>query len=118
MTSRALVRFAAFRRHLAAVLCMVVLLANLHPAHATTQAMQSGPAVVAELTVQAGNEGPAIQDALIDHVAFQCGCKVTSMPVESEPLGMAKHVTLRFEAGSVVNSSPAAVAPPQEPPRT
>lgn len=110
---------AACRRRLAAVLCVLMLLAGLSPVHAGAQAAFVGLDRVPISAVEPTHDGevPAVPDAVPCHLACHCACKIavlpdaavqrTSLLVRSAPFAVAPSHALR----------PGLLAPPSEPPR-
>ena len=99
-------------------LCVVVLLAAIHPGHAAWPTAQVAPTPVYSFVVQSGDEAPMAADAVMDHSACQCGCKTTMLPTLQVQIASVATSAAIFGVTLSTASHSVAQAPPSEPPRT
>lgn len=108
----------ASRCCVAVALCVAILLAAVHPAHAAGQVIRVAPGPLTALVMQTGDETPITADAVMDHSACQCGCKTSALPAYPVRIASVASSVATFGTALSAGSRPAAQAPPSEPPRT
>lgn len=109
---------AACRRRLAAMLCVLMLLAGLLPVHAAAQAMLPDLDQTIVFVTQAGGENTAAPDTVPGHVVCHCACKVATLPSGAIVRASLLVRPAPFVAQPSQILRPGALEPPAEPPRT